>query len=100
MRPRSNPMTDDKLLGTWLRRFLLGYLVLERNLSKNTQRSYRDTFRLLIPFASKRDRKNPDRLAVDDISPDLLRRFLLDLEDTRHCCVRTRHQRLAALHSL
>lgn len=93
-------MTDDKLLGTWLRRFLLEYLVLERNLSKNTQRSYRDTFRLLIPFASKQTKKKPDRLAIDDISPDLLRQFLLDLEHTRHCCVSTRNQRLAALHSL
>ncbi len=93
-------MADDKLLGTWLRRFLLEYLVLERNLSKNTQRSYRDTFRLLIPFASKRTKKNPDILAIDDISPELLRQFLLDLENTRHCCVSTRNQRLAALHSL
>lgn len=77
-----------------------GVLVLERNLSKNTQRSYRDTFRLLIPFASKRAKKSPDRLVIDDISPDLLRQFLLDLENTRHCCVSTRNQRLAAFHSL
>ena len=42
---------DDALLGSWVRRFLLEHLVVERNLSRNTQRSYRDSLRLLIPFA-------------------------------------------------
>ena len=34
-------------LGGWVRRFLVEHLVVERNLSRNTQRSYRDTLRLL-----------------------------------------------------
>ena len=42
---------DGALLGSWVRRFLLEHLVVERNLSRNTQRSYRDSLRLLIPFA-------------------------------------------------
>ena len=33
--------------------FLLEHLVSERNLARNTQRSYRDTFCLLIPFAAE-----------------------------------------------
>ena len=45
-------MTKASLLGPWVRRFLLEYLVSERNLTRNTQRSYRDTLRLLIPFAA------------------------------------------------
>ena len=36
-------MTDIALLGPWVRRFLLEHLVGERNLARNTQRSYRDT---------------------------------------------------------
>ena len=43
-------MTDHSLLGSWVRRFLLEYLVTERNLARNTQQSYRDTLCLLIPF--------------------------------------------------
>jgi integrase/recombinase XerD len=33
-------MTKTSLLGPWVRRFLLEYLVSERNLTRNTQRSY------------------------------------------------------------
>ncbi len=41
-------MTKTSLLGPWVRRVLLEYLVSERNLARNTQRSYRDTLRLLL----------------------------------------------------
>ena len=43
-------MNDSNLLGPWVRRFLLEYMVTERNLSINTQRSYRDSLALLISF--------------------------------------------------
>ncbi len=43
-------MTKPDLLGPWVRRFLLEYVVGERHLAVNTQRSYRDTLALLIPF--------------------------------------------------
>ena len=38
------------LLGPWVQRFLVQHLVTERNLSRNTCKSYRDTFKLLVPF--------------------------------------------------
>ena len=41
-------MDDAARLGPWVRRFLLEHLIGERNLSVNTQRSYRDTLALLI----------------------------------------------------
>jgi len=47
--PRRQAMKNDSLLGPWIRRFLLEHLVAERNLSRNTQRSYRDTLCLLLP---------------------------------------------------
>jgi integrase/recombinase XerD len=50
-------MTAQPLLGPWMRRFLLEHLVSERNLARNTQRSYRDTFCLLIPFAAEQLRQ-------------------------------------------
>ena len=39
------------LLGPWVQRFLVQHLVTERNLSRNTCKSYPDTFKLLVPFA-------------------------------------------------
>jgi len=47
-------MTDTSLLGPWVRRFLLEHLVGERNLARNTQQSYRDALRLLLPFSASR----------------------------------------------
>lgn len=93
-------MTDPKLLGPWVRRFLMEHLIGERNLALNTQRSYRDTLRLLLPFASSAIGKSVERLEVLDLSSDRIRAFLLNLESKRECGVATRNQRLAAIHSL
>jgi len=93
-------MSDVGLLGPWIRRFLLEHLVGERNLSKNTQRSYRDALALLMPFVSKKLRKPVDELTVTDLNGDAVRSFLADLEVTRDCGIATRNQRLAAIHAL
>ncbi len=93
-------MTDTALLGPWVRRFLLEHLVGERNLARNTQQSYRDTLRLLLPFSASRLRKPIDQLRIEDLSADHIREFLQDLEIRRACSVATRNQRLAAIHSL
>lgn len=93
-------MTDTTLLGGWVRRFLMEHLVNERNLARNTQRSYRDTLRLLLPFLARAVRKDVDRLLVLDLSAEQVRRFLSELEEERGCGVVTRNQRLAALRSL
>jgi site-specific recombinase XerD len=91
--------TDALAAGPWIRRFLLEHLIVERNLSRHTQRSYRDTFRLLLPFAAGRLRRPIDRLAMTELSAPVLREFLQHLERERHCSVRTRNQRLAAVHA-
>jgi integrase/recombinase XerD len=93
-------MPETNVLGTWVRRFLLEYLVGERNFAPNTRRSYRDTLSLLIPFVSGATTMTVDRLTIDHISADRIRRFLGHVEDARHCGVATRNQRLAAIHSL
>ena len=93
-------MPDASLIGPWIRRFLLEHLISERNLARNTQRSYRDTLQLLLPFVARYARKPVDRLAVTDVSADCVRQFLSDLEEGRGCAVATRNQRLAALHAL
>ncbi len=82
-------MTDPALLGPWVRRFLLEYLISVRNLALNTQRSYRDTLGLLIRAVADHAHKAADQLAVHDISAPRVRQFLLDLEQSRHCEVRS-----------
>ncbi len=90
-------MNEPRTLGPWLRRFLAEHIVTERNLARNTQLSYRDTFALLIPFVSARVRKPADRLALDDLSSRRVLEFLAHLEDERGCSVQTRNLRLSAI---
>jgi integrase/recombinase XerD len=93
-------MTNNASLGPWVRRFLMEHLTAERNLARNTQQSYRDTLRLLLPFLARSARKGVDRLAVLDLSAERVRRFLAEVEEKRGCGAATRNQRLAALRSL
>jgi site-specific recombinase XerD len=93
-------MREFSLLGPWVRRFVMEHLVNERNLARNTQRSYRDTLRLLLPGVARRARTPVDRLTVTDLSADRVRQFLSDLEEKRGCAIATRNQRLAAIHAL
>jgi len=93
-------MTNTDLLGSWVRRFLLEHLVAERNLARNTQKSYRDTLQQLLLFISHSAHRRIERLRMEDVSPARTRSFLQDLERTRGCGIATRNQRLAAIHSL
>lgn len=94
-------MRDDRnLIGPWVRRFLLEHAIGDRNLAWNTQASYRDALKLLLPFVAGKARKSIDELAVEDLSTDRVLAFLKDLEKSRGCSVSTRNQRLAVIRAL
>ena len=93
-------MSETAKLGRWVRRFLLEHLVGERNLARNTQRSYRDTLALLIPFIADKAHKEVDQLEVNHLTSERVHQFLQYLEETRGCSVTTRNQRLAGIHAL
>lgn len=93
-------MPNHESIGPWIRRFLVEHLVCERNLSRNTQASYRDTLALLLPFVADMASVSIDRLSVTHITPEAVRLFLSHIESERKCCIATRNQRLAALHAL
>jgi integrase/recombinase XerD len=93
-------MSEPSLIGPWVRRFLLEHLVGERNLSPNTQKSYRDMLTQLLPFVTSQSGRSVDRLTVTDVSAKCVRQFLKHIEADRHCGARTRNQRLSAVHAL
>jgi len=93
-------MPDHHPIGSFVRRFLLEELVADRNLSPNTQKSYRDTIRLLFRFVAERYSTDPTRITVEQIDAVVVRNFLTHLEDERGNSIATRNQRLAALYSL
>ncbi len=88
---------NSSLAGPWVRRFLVEYVLLERNYTPNTQHSYRDTFRLLLPFVSRKCRCPVDRLTLGHITTKVVRQFLEHLKQVRQCSPATLNQRLAAL---
>jgi site-specific recombinase XerD len=93
-------MKDNRALAPWIKRFLLEYLPGDRNFARNTQQSYRDALRLLVVFASANLHRKPDELLVEDLSADLLKKFMRHLEEMPKCSISTRNQRLAGLHTL
>lgn len=92
--------TNQHLIGPFVRRFLLEEMMEDRNLSRNTQHSYRDAILLLFGFMAESHGITPTRLAVEQVTPEVLRGFLSHLENERGNSTATRNQRLSALHSL
>jgi site-specific recombinase XerD len=75
-------------------------LIAQRRASPHTVASYRDTFRVLMAFAQQKTGKRPSELEIEDLDAELIGAFLKHLEVERHNSVRTRNNRLAAIHSL
>jgi integrase/recombinase XerD len=75
-------------------------LIAQRAASPNTIAAYRHTFRLLLAFATDRTGKPPSELDIAQLDAPLIAAFLDHLEKARGNSVRTRNNRLAAIHSL
>jgi integrase/recombinase XerD len=86
-------------LAPLLEGFFTKRLINQRRVSPHTVASYRDTFRLLLKFASAKLRRGPANLGLADVDAPLVADFLNDLEKGRGCSVRSRNQRLAAIRS-
>jgi len=83
----------------FLSKFLAQYLPGEAGASENTILSYRDTFTLLLKYCKLHTSTMPEDMTLDFLTRGLVTNFLCWLENERNCCVPTRNQRLAAIHS-
>lgn len=86
-------------LPTLVQRFFTERLTEQVNASPNTIAGYRDTFRLLLMFASGQLGRPPTKLAVEDIDAALVGNFLNYVEADRGNSARSRNTRLAAIRS-
>lgn len=68
--------------------------------SRHTVAGYRDTFRLLIRYASSRSGKPPTKLTIEDLDADLVPDFLTHVDTARGNTALTRNTRLAAIRSV
>jgi len=93
-------MSESHPLGPYVRRFLLEHVVADRSLSLNTQKSYRDTIRLLLLFVKERHGMDPTRVSVEQVTASVIRSFLDYIKNERGNSPTTRNQRLATIRSL
>jgi integrase/recombinase XerD len=87
-------------LAPTLQAFFTQRLIHQRQASPHTIAAYRDTWRMLLVFASQTAGRPADRLDFADLDAPTVAAFLDDLEHRRGNSVRTRNARLAAIHSL
>jgi integrase/recombinase XerD len=80
-------------------KFFDQYLPYIKGVSPNTVKSYRDTFRLLLPFIAKYYDNKINSLRVEHISSEVIIAFLNELQVERNNLAKTRNQRLAAIKS-
>ncbi len=93
----NSPAPQPPSFASLVQIFFTEYLVAQRALSPRTIESYRDAMMLFLEFAHKRLGKEPTKLSLADIDPDLILAFLKHLEQDRHNSVRSRNLRLTAL---
>lgn len=89
--------TNTDYMGYWTTRFFSEYIITIRNLSRNTLRSYRDMFRLLVRYMKTAKNIPPDKILISHLKKETLTSFLNGLESKRNISESTRNQRLAAL---
>src|ERR1700730_5019651 len=92
-------MRDPANLPALLQSFFTTRLMAQRKVSPHTIASYRDTFRLLLLFAQKRQGKAPSQVGLDDLNAPFISAFLNDLEASRDNGARSRNLRLPAVRS-
>jgi integrase/recombinase XerD len=83
----------------YLSTFLSTYMPGVRNVSTNTIRSYRDTYRLLLMYCKNHLGVPVERISLAILTDKVVLGFLDWLEEQRRCSLSTRNQRLAALHA-
>lgn len=93
-------MSGSRPLGALVHSFFIDHLVAMKGLRPATIRSYRDTVRLLLCFVAEDKKAKITRLGLEDLTFERVLGFLRYLEESRGNHVRTRNQRLAALHTL
>ncbi len=81
-----------------LSQYLTSYLPGQRNVSPNTIRSYRHTFKLFLTYCKHIRNLTIEQLALKHIDEPLIIGFLSWLEQDRKNSIATRNQRLACIH--
>lgn len=83
----------------YLSKFLNNYLVVERNMSSNTIKSYKKVFQIFIDYLVNIKNISLNNITFKNITREIVLDFLNYLEEEKKNSIRTRNQRLACIKS-
>jgi site-specific recombinase XerD len=86
-------------LAPWLHAFFHEWLAEQRNCSRHTVLSYRDTWRMFLRFVAERRHRSVSNFTLADLTADEVLAFLKYVETQRRTSIGTRNCRLAAIRS-
>lgn len=89
----------NKDFSYYLSKFLKDYLIIERNMSLHTVRSYKKTFQNLIEYLVNIKGFKLKDITFENVTREIIIDFLNYLEEDKQNSIRTRNQRLASLKS-
>lgn len=89
----------NKDFSYYLSKFLKDYLIVERNMSLHTVRSYKKTFQTLIDYLVNIKNFKLQNITFENITRETITEFLNYLENDKKNSTRTRNQRLACIKS-
>lgn len=95
-------MKKEKIINSfpyYLTNFFSVYLVNQKNVSINTIKSYRDTFKIMLKFYKEKKNIEICNITFKIISKEVILEFLEYLENEKKNSISTRNQRLAAIHA-
>lgn len=92
-------MKNKDSFSYYLTKYFSDFLPNQMAASIHTIHSYRDTFVQLMTFFKTVHSIPPERICYEMLTVEKIEEFLLWLETERHICIKTRNQRLAAIHA-
>lgn len=91
---------SKKYLSDYVSVYLTRYLPLQKGVSTNTIKSYRDAFVVFLRYCYDELRIKPEKLTVEHLSRKSIENYLLWLEEEKGCAISTRNHRLTVIHAL
>jgi len=82
-----------------IQKFFLQWLMAQRNVSAETVKSYRDTFRIFMKYLEKCHKVKPSAITIDHLDAKYILEFLSYLEKERGNQSKTINARLSAISS-
>jgi site-specific recombinase XerD len=92
-------MKNDNSIQALIQKYFLQWLMAQRNVSPETVKSYRDTFRLYLRYLERHCSVAPMKMSAVQFDADHILGFLSYLDGERGNSSKTINNRLAALHS-